>query len=183
MRASSQRQGCIHKSAGCTRAAPVKASTSRCWGNRPTDATVFPASSESRNSLKAKLARSILATASSEHCSGFCTKAATAFSIAWSMALAGLMPTISRAPAAWWSCWRAKRKGATSRVATSSPRAISASRVKRRRDFTAPSSDLRISSMTQASGPRSLSPPSERMSWAVSSVCMLDSPTNTFNRS
>ena len=155
---SRKRRSAGHRSAGCTRATPVNACTSRYCGNKVTGDTGLPASTLSRYSLKAKLARSSAPAASSVHSSGRCTNFCTAASMARSTRAGESMPTISSAPLAWCNCWRAMRSGPASSAARSESRATSASWTKRRSALTAPSRDLPSSSSTQASGPRSCSP-------------------------
>ncbi|MPM28659.1 hypothetical protein SDC9_75186 [bioreactor metagenome] len=155
---SRKRRSTGHRSAGCTRPTPLSACASRYCGNSATADTDLPASTLSRYAMSAKLARSIELAAASEHSSGRCTYFCTADSSARRISAGDTMPTMSSAPLAWCSCWRAMRSGPTSSEARSDSRAISASRTKRRMDLTVPSSDLRSSSSTHASGPRSCSP-------------------------
>ena len=143
------------RSAGWTRSAPAICCTSRYCANSATGWMGLPPSTPSRYSMRAKPAFSTVVAVSSVQVSGLRAKRLTAASIARNTCAGAVMPTISSAPTAWCSCWRARRSGAGSRASRSSRRDCSDSRTKRRIDLLAPSSDLRSSSNTQARGPRS----------------------------
>ncbi|EWS62962.1 hypothetical protein Y695_03806 [Hydrogenophaga sp. T4] len=126
-----------------------------------------------RYSISAKPARSTLAAAASVQVWGRCTKRCTAASMPLSTCAGDTNPTISRAPTAWCNCWRARRSEPGSTASRSLCRDCSDSRTNRLTALLAPSSDLRNSSNTQASGPRSASGASvDKLSVVVSSMAM-----------
>ena len=173
--ASTQAQSMDHKSAGCTRSPPTRSSTSRYWGNNATEDADLPFRTPSRYSATAKPARSTFTAASSLQSSGRCANFCANASMARNTLAGALNPTISSAPTAWWSCWRAMRNWLASSSASSEPRASSASRTKRRMALVAPASDFFSSSRTQARGPRSL--PASSLSPGVAAFVCMDSCT------
>ena len=164
-----------HRSAGWMRSATANSCTSRYCENKATGGTGLLFSTASKYSISAKPARSITWLAALVQASGFCTKRCTAASMARSTWAGETSPTISSAPTAWCSCWRARRREPGSTASMSLLRDCSISRTNRLIALLAVSSDLRSSSNTQARGPRSASGASVcRLSVVVSGMVIVN---------
>ena len=149
------------------RSAPASSWTWRNCGNRPSAERGCSPSWLSTNSISAKPAFSSVAAAASEQVSGCAVKRWAAVSMPRTICAATVCPTMSSAPATWCSCCRAARNWLASTEARSIPRACSASWAKRRSALVAAWIDLRVSSRTQARGPRSPAGTAEARAFSV----------------
>ena len=157
----------LHRSAGWTRSSPTSSSTSRYCGNSATDETVLPAITRSRivGRARSRRARSL---APRPRCS-----ASGSLDEALDRELHRTQhqgrrrasPTISSAPTAWCSCWRAMRSWLRVDRRQSEPRASRHRARSGAASWPTPSSDLRSSPAPRPAGPRSLVAGRDRAGW------------------